>query len=464
MADAGGLRRVTGTVRFRVTALATVAVLVVLTVAAVGVVVAQGRLLTESLDDSVRQAADRVADSVRAGDVQVGPGGLDDDDDDDDAAVQVVDRDGEVIAATPNLAGEGLIADPPVRNRLVIRTAGELPHDDDGPFRVASLRVDGPDGPVTVHVAASLDDVLESTAVLGRSLALGIPVVALLLALVVWVLVGRTLRSVERIRVEVSEITGSDLHRRVPLPASDDEIARLARTMNAMLDRVEDAADRQQRFVADASHELRSPLTRMRAELEVDLAHPDRSDPEATHRSVLEEATGLQRLVEDLLQLARTDSGRAPLPDEVVDLDDLVLAQARVVRATGGVEVRTTGVAAAQVRGDAGQLARALANLSDNAARHAATSVTFTVAERAGTAVVTVGDDGPGIPPDQRERVFERFARLDEARQTGAGGTGLGLAIAREIARRHGGTLVVADGDRPGAVFELSLPLHRPDA
>jgi signal transduction histidine kinase len=105
-----------------------------------------------------------------------------------------------------------------------------------------------------------------------------------------------------------------------------------------------------------------------------------------------------------------------------------------------------------------------VANLSDNAARHAATSVTFTVAERDGAAVVTVGDDGPGIPPDQRERVFERFARLDEARQAEAGGTGLGLAIAREIAHRHGGTLVVADGDRPGAVFELSLPLHRPDA
>jgi signal transduction histidine kinase len=436
-----------------------VAVLGVLTVAAVGVVTAQERLLTERIDESVTQAADRLAESVRAGDLQAAvPSGLGDD----DAAAQIVGDDGEVIDATPNIAGRDPIADLPPGRSTSLRTSGDLPHDD-APFRIASRRVDGPDGAVTIHVAASLDDVLESTTVLGRSLAVGIPAVVLFLALVVWMLVGRTLQSVERIRAEVAEISGSDLHRRVPAPPRDDEIARLARTMNSMLDRVEDAADRQQRFVADASHELRSPLTRMRTELEVDLAHPSRADPIATHRSVLEEATGLQRLVEDLLQLARTDSDRMPLPDEVVDLDDVVLAEARRVREAGDVEVDTTGVAAAQVRGDVRQLARAVANLADNAARHAATSVTLTVGERDGRAVVTVGDDGPGIPAEEHERVFERFARLDESRQRDAGGTGLGLAIAREIARRHGGTLTVADSDRPGAVFVLSLPLHRPE-
>jgi signal transduction histidine kinase len=455
----GWIGRVTGSVRFRVTALATVAVLGVLTVAAHGVVRAQERLLTESIDESLMQAVDRLTDSVRAGDMQAAVfSGLGDD----DAAAQIVDDDGHVIDATPNVAGRDPIADLPVGRSSALRTSDDLPHDD-ARFRIASRRVDGSEGPVTVHVAASLDDVLESTTVLGRSLAVGIPVVVLLLALVVWMLVGRTLRSVERIRAEVAEISGSDLHRRVPAPPRDDEIARLARTMNSMLDRVEDAADRQQRFVADASHELRSPLTRMRAELEVDLAHPSRADPIATHRSVLEEATGLQRLVEDLLQLARTDSSRMSLPDEVVDLDDLVLAQASVVRESSGVRVDSTGVSAAQVRGDAGQLARAVANLSDNATRHAASSVTLTVGERDDRAVVTVGDDGPGIPADERERVFERFARLDEARQRDAGGAGLGLAIAREIARRHGGTLTVADSERPGAVFVLTLPLHRPE-
>lgn len=447
-------RGVAGTVRFRVTALATVAVVAVLIAAGVGLVLAQQRLLTQNLDESIGLDLDSIEAAVRAGDLPTVLRGFGDD----DTVAQVVTPEGEVVAATPNVRGRSPIVEevPGDRPRLV-RDIDHLPSDA-GSFRLHSRRVDSSDGPVVIHVAATLSDIRESTSILVRSLTIAIPGVAALLAVLVWVLVGRTLRPVEAIRSEVADISGSDLHRRVPDPGGADEIARLARTMNGMLDRVETSVQRQQRFVADASHELRSPLTRIRSELEVDLAHPDRADAWATHRSVLEEAKGLQQLVEDLLHLARSDSATTTLRTDLIDLDDIVLNAARALRADG-VSVDSTGVQTAQIRGDAPQLARAVGNLADNAARHAASRVTFTLTERGGEAEVTVADDGPGIPPDQHEQVFGRFIRLDEARQGSIGGTGLGLAIARDIVVRHGGTLRVDADRRPGACFVLRVPL-----
>lgn len=298
-----------------------------------------------------------------------------------------------------------------------------------------------------IHAATSLEDIDESGDVLRRSLSVAVPIVALLLAALVWWLVGRTLRPVEAIGAEVADIGGRDLHRRVPEPGTDDEIDRLARTMNAMLDRVEGAARRQQQFTADASHELRSPLTRIRSEIEVDQAHPGTADRAATHRSVLAETIALEHLVDDLLHLARSDAGAGPAAaDDVdLDLDDIVLGHARRQRDGGRVTVDISGVSGAQVRGNARQLDRAVGNVVENAGRHAASTVTLTAAERDGAAVVTVTDDGPGIPPDDRERVFERFTRLDQSRTAGAGGTGLGLAIARDIVERHRGTITITD-------------------
>ena len=436
--------------------MAMAAVLVVLVGAGLGIVVAQERLLTENLDESLEQGAINIETAVVAGHIPTVLGGFGDD----DAFAQVVDGQGEVIAATPNVAGrDPLLAAEATGDPGSVRTVGGLPIDD-GAFRVISRRVDSPAGPAIVHVGATLDDVRESTEALVASLTVAIPAVLVLLAGLVWILVGRTLRPVEAIRAEVAAVTGSDLHRRVPEPDSGDEVARLARTMNAMLDRVEGAARRQQQFVADASHELRSPLTRIRSELEVDLAHPDGADPAATHRSVLEEATGLQRLVEDLLHLARGDAGATVLRRQPVDLDDVVLRAASVIRADGRLHVDTAGVAGVQVVGDAGQLGRALANLADNAARHAAGRVTFTLAERDEVAVVTVADDGEGIPADQQARIFERFTRLDRARQGATGGTGLGLAIARDVIVRHGGSIIVDREHRPGARFVITLPVR----
>jgi signal transduction histidine kinase len=449
-------------VRFRITAIAALGVAAVLAAAGVGLVVTQRRVLTESLDESLGEEAAAIAATLESGRVPatLGPVG------DDDAVGQVV-VGGAVVAATANATGAPPLAGPPASGGESARTIDGAPIGEDERFRLVTRGVEGvdrsPGGTADVLVAAPLDDIDESTALLARSLAVAVPTVTLVLAALVWWLVGRTLRPVDAMRREAAAIGRDDLGRRVPVPAGDDEVAHLARTLNAMLDRLEAGARRQQRFVADASHELRSPLARVRAELEVDIAHPAGADPGATHRSVLDETIGMQALVDDLLVLARHDAGAAASgPVDVVDLDEVVADQVQRLRAERRVDVDATGVGAAQVTGDRRRLGRALGNVLDNAARHARAHVAVSLVERYGTAVVTVTDDGPGIPAGRRHEVFERFARLDGARAAGAGGTGLGLAIARDIITGHGGTIVVDPDHRPGARLLIRLPLADP--
>jgi signal transduction histidine kinase len=425
------LGRIAGTLRFRVTALATLVVAVILVLAGVVLVTTQRDRLTESIDDRLEQEA---------------------------SSLEALVEEGDVPADLPGFGGEefrAVITTP--AGEVVARSSGDFDRDEG--VRVRTQPADGPDGAVVVRVEASLEDVEESTGVLTRSLAVVIPLVVLLLAGLVWWLVGRTLRPVDAIRAEVGRIGGRDLDRRVPVPRGDDEIARLARTMNSMLDRLEDSHRRQERFVADAAHELRSPLTRMRSELEVDAAHPAGADIQATQASVLAETVALQRLVDDLLQLARSDGGEGRGVDVPVDLDDIVMRQVRRLTAENRIVVDASGVSGAQVIGDPDQLGRAVRNLTDNAARHAASRVAFTLAEDDGTARLTIDNDGPGIPPEARERIFARFTRLDEARTDEAGGAGLGLAITRDIVERHGGTVVVDDAPLPGTRFVVTLPL-----
>ncbi|MGH8945383.1 MAG: sensor histidine kinase, partial [Acidimicrobiia bacterium] len=201
-----------------------------------------------------------------------------------------------------------------------------------------------------------------------------------------------------------------------------------------------------------------SPLTRMRSALEVELAG---TDPPRSREAqdLLEDVVEMQRMVEDLLHLARADEGGVEVAFNPLDLDDLVIREARRIRSHERVEVDLTGVSGAHVLGDAGQLTRAIRNLLDNAERHAASRIALSLRESDGMATLVVADDGPGVAPDDAERVFERFSRLDEARTTGIGGTGLGLAIARDIVERHGGSLFLASVGSPGATFELRLPL-----
>src|SRR5262249_14985673 len=215
----------------------------------------------------------------------------------------------------------------------------------------------------------------------------------------------------------------------VPESSRQDEIGRLARTMNAMLARLEDATDRQRRFVADASHELRSPLTGIRAQLEVDLEHPELADWQATERDVLADALRLQRLVDDLLAIAVVDASSLDAAHrQPVDLDEIVFAEARRIQTRGDITLDTRGVSGAQLDGNLDQLVRVVHNLLDNAARHARSRVVVTLSETSTQVTLRVLDDGPGIPDRDRVRVFERFARLDDARGRDGGGAGLGLA------------------------------------
>jgi signal transduction histidine kinase len=453
--------RITATVRFRITALATVAVAAVLAATAVGLVAVQRRALTDSLDESLAGEAQALAARVEDGDGAAGDGT----DDgavtaptvDDDAVAQVV-VGGDVVAASrPELERQPLAPTPD--GTSASRTVDAVPGGE-GAFRVVSQRLDSEvaGAATVVHVAAPLDDVNESTSLLARSLALAVPGITALLAALVWALAGRTLRPVEAIRSEVARIGATDLRRRVPVPPGDDEVGRLARTMNAMLERVENATERQRRFVGDASHELRTPLARIRSEIEVDLTHPGSADLADTHRSVLEEAIGMQRLVDDLLLLARADTDGRDGELAPTRLDAVVAAEVARARRGSPVALDAGSLTAVTVASDPPELRRVVANLLDNATRHAHSRVLVTVTDDGGAAQLTVTDDGPGVPADQAERIFERFARLDAARSAADGGTGLGLAIAREIAERHRGTLVLDTGHRGGARFVLRLP------
>ncbi len=420
----------------------------------VALVVVQRNQLTSSVDAALAQRAADIASLVESADPI--PGELAGSQQ--EGFAQLLDVSGRVVSSTPNLKGEpSLPIDYEQSAGEVVRTVRGLEVDDDV-FRVLSRTVQTRSGMAVLHVGTTFDVVAESTGVLTTALAVAIPIVVALVGALVWWLVGRTLEPVEAIRSEVAEIGSSDLHRRVPQPRHDDEIGRLAKTMNQMLDRVQAAVDRQQRFIADASHELRSPLTRLRTEVEVRLATTDVTE-RAVLESLLEDVIGLQGLVEDLLHLARADGGQVSLQWELVDLDDIVFREAERLKAEGRILVDVSGVSGAQVCGDAPQLARAIRNLCDNAGRHALGMVAVTLAERDDTAVLTVADDGPGIPSDQVDFVFERFGRLDDSRTQATGGTGLGLAITREIIERHHGAVAIDPDHQPGACFVVTLPL-----
>lgn len=442
------------TLRWKLTLLATAVVALVLTASAVGLAVVQQRLLTHGIDESLVQRADNIEADLSQG---VLGGRLPAEGDPEDLFMQLLAPNGDVVRASPNATGLSPVSGPlRPAPRQVLRSVSGVRGTDD--FRILMRSIESESGTNTLVVAKNLDDVNESVRILVSSLAIAIPTVTILLAILLWWLTGRILRPVESIRAEVASIQGTELHRRVPVPRSDDEISRLAHTMNAMLERVEEATGRQQRFVADASHELRGPLTRLRSELEVAMAHPETSDPRAMYPSLLSDTIELNELVDDLLFLARSESGAFSRPAVAVDLDDLVLDEARRLKERGSVQVNASAVSAARALGDSQQLSRAIRNLASNAERHAASCVTFALREYDEKVELVVADDGPGIPPEHHAEVFKRFTRLDEARSRDAGGAGLGLAIVHDIVTRHDGTIEIAAQNGGGARFLLTLP------
>ena len=444
-----------GTLRSRLTVLSTALVAIVLLVSAFALVAVQQHLLIRGVDAALSQRADNVQAAVGRdvpGSVLPGEG------DREDSFLQLIDGNGRVVAASANVASlpSAVAALTPGRAQ-VFRTVAitRLSSHD---YRVLAQPVASGLGARTLLVGKNVDDVKDSVHVLTTSLAIAIPVVLVLLGALLWWLTGSVLRPVEAIRGEVAGISGSALHRRVPVQSRDDEISRLARTMNAMLERVQQATDRQRQFVADASHELRGPLTRIRSGLEIGLAHPDDLPAQQVYRELLTDTTDLQQLVDDLLFLARSESGVPARPHVTVDLDDLVLEAASQLRARGQVNVDTSRVGAARVTGDVHQLARALGNLASNAERHADTTVTFELSEDGRRSQLVVSDDGPGIPAQHRQAVFTRFTRLDQSRSREAGGAGLGLAIVHDIVTRHHGDVVITQAHPTGARVTVSLP------
>lgn len=384
----------------------------------------------------------------------------------DQMAAQLIDSRGNVVRSSMDIKGQPAMVDlvPPIQ-RFAIATGVVLrvkrfTHvhlDLDNRFVVVAKKLGTPTFSGTVLVAYSLGAADHAVAIVQRSLLIALPVLDLLVGLLVWSMTGWALRPVEDIRSEVAELSANDLGRRVPEPNTLDEIGRLARTMNAMLDRLEKSQEHQRQLVADVSHELRNPLAALRTQLEVALAHPGPTSSSMLEGSIAD-VTRMSQLVEDLLTLARLDEGILGLRQVDVDLDDLVLAQADRLRALGGADVSVQGVSAARARGDEAQLTRVLANLADNARRHARRRVQFAISRGSGFYDVSVTDDGPGVPWFERERIFERFVRLDSARIHDGTGAGLGLAIVREIVTAHGGQVWVEDA-QPGARFVVRLPV-----
>jgi signal transduction histidine kinase len=429
-----------------------VAVLVVavaLIVGALTLVVLVRGSLREGAEAGAEQRASALAGQIATSGLPAAePTGDDEDPDDpDDLVWQVTDSVGTVVRSSQFL-GNPL----PTEEADEVRLPGA-----EHPYVVVTDDATAGDQEYDVAVAASLEELEDSTAALIPPLVVGLPLVLLVVGGTTWMVAGRALAPVERIRREVEGITGNRLDRRVPEPRSRDEIHRLARTMNQMLGRLEDSRDRQQQFVADASHELRSPLASIRQTAEVARRHPGALPEGELADAVLEESARMQRLVEQLLLLARADGGVVPRMHEDVDLDDLALSEARRI-GRSGLAVGTAEVGAGRVRGNPTSLAQVVRNLVDNAARHAEASVALAVRTTRDGVELVVEDDGPGIPEDQRDRVFERFVRLDEARARDAGGSGLGLAIVEEIVAAHGGAVAVSTSRLGGARFVVRFP------
>lgn len=313
-------------------------------------------------------------------------------------------------------------------------------------------------------VAASLAAVEETAAALVPLLIGGIPLLAIVVALTTWLLAGRTLRPVRAMTAEAGRITVTDLGRRIPLPGPNDEIRQLGETLNLMLDRLQRSVARQHRFVADASHELKSPVASLLTMAEVAFQNPERITMTRFTTDVGIEARRLALIVDDLLILASSDEGAFTLQPVSFDLAKLVAEETAHLAATG-IEVNLDRATSSPVVADRRRIAQVVRNLVDNAARHAHRRIWIEIGLVEGAVELVVADDGPGIAKTDRERVFERFVRLDDSRSRAEGGTGLGLAVAQAIVHAHNGSIdIIDDPQYPGAVLRIRLRDRLPGA
>jgi signal transduction histidine kinase len=373
-------------------------------------------------------------------------------------AVQLIAPDGKVVRRSGLAPDKALI--PVTQFGFSLRRGlpdDAVPNDN---MRVSGQRVNTPTGEYTVLVGGGSEAVEATARTVALLFACGAPIIIAVAAAASYWLVRRSLQSVDAIRSRVADITSSDLAERVPVPTSRDEISALAVTMNEMLARIEAGHRAQRRFLSDASHELRSPLATIISGLEVTEAHPDLLDAELVIDTLLPEAHRMRTLIEDLFLLARADEHNLVVRKEQMLLGDVAEVEAARVRRDAGNTIHTA-ISPAGLIGDPAALARVIRNLVDNAVRHAKSRVDVHVDSRDGSARLTVSDDGPGIAPAERDRVFERFVRLDSDRSRTGGGTGLGLAIVAEIVAAHDGTVSIGDRPGGGTTVLVTLPLNQ---
>jgi len=417
----------------------TIAVLVVATCAATYLVV-RSNLRSDARGDAARLArsAASVDDPEELSlDRIAGP----------DARVWLTDGSGAVIASS-HAAGqrEHTLADiqRAVASAPSGSTAATVPRHEGG-YAVVLLG--------NGAIESSLSTLLSTLLVVGLAVVLASAALGALLA-------GRALRPVERMRARAAALGAPPGGERLPVPPGDDELARLGRTLNELLGRLDGAVQRERALVADVSHELRTPLAVISGELELALSGGTRAEAEASVRVAAEEAARLARIAEDLLLLARADSGPPSTP-EPLPVQPLLAALSERYDAVR-VPVHAEDVAPVAVAAAPGDLDRVLANLVDNAVRHATSRVSVGATGEGPWTLLTVTDDGPGIAAQDRDRVFERFARLDDARDRDAGGTGLGLSIVRQLVGKAGGSVRLRDAggasDGPGLRVEVRLP------
>lgn len=371
-------------------------------------------------------------------------------------AVQIIAHDGTVLRRSDSVSDVPMVPVDQVGAKL--RTGMRPVSTTDNDMRVSAQSITTPNGSFIVAVAGG-DEAVESTLrTAAILLLLAAPVVVGVAAVSTYRLVRRSLSSVDAIRAQVAAITTSELAERVPVPRGRDEISALAVTMNDMLERIEAGHLAQRQFVGDASHELRSPLTAIISALDVAVAHPELLDIELARDTLVPEAQRMRALVEDLLLLARADERGLLFHHDQVRLDEIATGEVVRLRRTCPHAVQVTTVPV-EVSGDGSALSRVVRNLLDNAARHAASTIDVTVGSRSGQAVLTVTDDGPGIPTADRPRVFDRFVRLDTSRSRGGGGSGLGLSIVAEIVSAHGGDIAINERPGGGTVVTVQLPV-----
>lgn len=372
--------------------------------------------------------------------------------------VQIVDADHRIAAQSPGTES-GLLSEQ-LLGPDESDAYGRVKKSDDEDYWLIGRGAQTPTGPVTVFVGADREPVETVVTTVAVLLAIAGPLVLGLAAFATYRLVGSALAPVERIRARVASISSGRQGERVPVPSGNDEIARLATTMNDMLARLDEGALAQQRFVSDASHELRSPLSTITTALELAHRRPDLLDDALIEDALLPEARRMRQLIEDLLILARSDESELESAGTVVDvdLDDILFAEHKRIDGISEIAV-TARVAPVRVSGDPRALARMVRNLVDNAVRHAETMVHLECSEDGHDAQIVIEDDGPGIPAAERERIFGRFVRLDQPRSRQGGGSGLGLSIASEIVAAHHGTITVGESAGGGSRFEVTIPL-----